>query len=97
MNDANLEVVNLYDLRLRKALDLVAVTFHDVRLTFCGSQILEPLHRLQNASELAEVLYTKPFTIMLTSREPTLPGQITCCILPGMSRSLNYSGREAAR
>ena len=44
MNDANLEVVNLYDLRLRKALDLVAVTFHDVRLTFCGSQILEPLH-----------------------------------------------------
>ena len=52
MNDANLEVVNLNDLRLWQALDLVAVTFHDMRLTFCGSQILKPFHRLQNASKI---------------------------------------------
>ena len=46
VNDANLEVVDLDHFRLGQTCHLVAVTPHYVRLTFCGSQILEPLDGL---------------------------------------------------
>ena len=46
MNDTNLEVVDLDHFRLRQTRHFVAVASHYVRLTFCGSQILEPLDRL---------------------------------------------------
>ena len=52
MNDSNLEVVDLHDLRLRQALDIVAVALHDVCLTFCGSQVLKPFDGLDNQDKL---------------------------------------------
>ena len=40
MDYANLEVVDLDNLGLWQASDLVAIAFHDVRLAFRGSQVL---------------------------------------------------------
>ncbi len=46
VDDANLEVMDLNYLRLGQARNFVTVSPHYVGLTFCGSQILEPLDRL---------------------------------------------------
>ena len=40
MDYADLEVVDLDNFGLRQCSDLVAITFHDVRLAFRGSQVL---------------------------------------------------------
>ena len=46
VDDSDLEVVNLDDLRLGEALHLITVTAHDMRLTLRCGQVLEPLDRL---------------------------------------------------
>ena len=90
VNDSDLKVVDLDHFGVGQAWNFVAVPLHNVRLAFRRSQVLQPLDSLSiwGGQTLKE---------MLTSREPTLPGQITCCIFPGMSRSRNYSGRQEAR
>ena len=108
MDDANLKVMDLDHFGLWQARNLVAVASHDMGLTFCGSQILKPFNGLKKEGQKVCVNNRKRKNIMLltndiyvgrkrTSFEPTLPGQITCCILPGMSKSLNWSGSEAER
>ena len=46
VDDANLKVVDLDDFSLWQTCELVAVSFDNVSLTFCGSEILEPLDSL---------------------------------------------------
>ena len=46
MDDTNLKVVDLDNFSLGQASNFVAVTLHNVSLTLCGGQILQPLHRL---------------------------------------------------
>ena len=46
MDDADLEVVNLDDLCLRKALHLITVTANDMCLALSCGEVLKPLNRL---------------------------------------------------
>ena len=57
MNDSNLKVVDLNDLSLRKACNFITVATHDMRLAFCGSQVLEPLDSLYMISESEDFVY----------------------------------------
>ncbi len=47
VNDTNLEVVDLDYFSLGETRHFITVTPHYVGLTFCGSQILKPLDRLE--------------------------------------------------
>ena len=47
VDNPNLKVVNLNNLGFGQACLFVAVTLHDMCLTFCGRQVLEPLNHLQ--------------------------------------------------
>ena len=94
VDDPNLKVVDLHYLCFWQARLFVAVTLYDMRLTFCGCQVLKPLNHLNAFNREKFQVNGRE---IVTSLEPTFPGQMTCYILPGMRRSLNCSGREAAR
>ena len=54
VDNADLEVVDLNYFSFWK-IYFVAIAAHDMRLTFCGSQILKPFHGLQNASKIRKL------------------------------------------
>ena len=51
MDDADLEVVNLDDLCLRKALHLITVTANDMCLALSCGEVLKPLNRLMEKKQ----------------------------------------------
>ena len=69
VDNADLEVVDLNYFSFWK-IYFVAIAAHDMRLTFCGSQVLKPLDRLQQTTRTS--LDIGHVTIVVSDHLPLL-------------------------